>query len=217
MELTYKITGGVYLVVNPAMEKNLLLQKLSAALKGGLAAVQIWNNWPDDADKLSWIEAVAGLTRFYKVPLLINQEWELLKLSPYLNGVHFDGTPAGFDAIRQAVGRPFLAGITCSGNLDHVNWAHHNQLDYISFCSMFPSPSAGSCDIVMPATVTQAQAITQIPIFVSGGITPENILSLKQEISFDGVAAISGILSADDPEQKVKQYKDALCITTPIL
>jgi thiamine-phosphate pyrophosphorylase len=208
--LSYKIKGGIYLVIDPAMERDLLFEKLSAALKGGLAAVQIWNNWPQGIDKLSWIEAVAGLTRFYKVPLLVNEEWQLLNQSPYLNGVHFDKVPIGWEAIRELVGRSFLAGITCTGDLATVIWADSNQLDYISFCAMFPSPSAGSCDMVMPATVKKARALTKIPIFVSGGITPENILLLKKEISFDGVAVISGILSANNPEQKVKLYKDAL-------
>ena len=79
-------------------------------------------------------------------------------------------------------------------------------------CAMFPSPSAGSCDIVMPQTVKQARGMTGMPIFVSGGITPENIQLLKKETPFDGVAVISGILSAAHPQQKVKEYKDALGI-----
>jgi thiamine-phosphate pyrophosphorylase len=58
--------------------------------------------------------------------------------------------------------------------------------------------------------VRQARSITRLPLFVSGGITTENILSLKKEIDFDGVAVISGILSADDPALKVQQYKNAL-------
>lgn len=208
----HQITGGIYLVLDPAMEKKLLMSKLAAALSAGIQVVQIWNNWPANTDKLSWIENIAGLCHFYKVPLFINEDWELLKQSSYLDGVHFDNKPADYRAIKQTVGKPFLAGITCSGDLDAVIWADKNQLDYVSFCSMFPSSSAGSCTIVMPTTVKQARAITSIPIFVSGGITPENILLLKQEVKFDGVAVISGILSADCPEQRVKQYQDALGI-----
>jgi thiamine-phosphate pyrophosphorylase len=212
METNYKITGGIYLVLNPAMAHQLLLSKLASALKGGMQVVQIWNNWPIGIDKLSWITSIAEVCKPYQVPLLINAEWQLLTESPYLQGVHFDTIPDNFEAIKQTIGKPFLAGITCSGDLDTVVWAHKHDLDYVSFCAMFPSTSAGTCDIVMPATVRQARAITTIPIFVSGGITPENILSLKTETPFDGVAVISGLLSADDPQQKVQQYKSALGI-----
>jgi thiamine-phosphate pyrophosphorylase len=210
METTPKITGGIYLVLDPAMNQNLLLTKLASALTGGLQVVQIWNNWLPGAHKLELIEAIAILCKPYEVPLLINEDWQLLAQSPHLQGVHFDHVPAKFDIIQKTVGQPFLAGITCSGNLDTVIWANENHLDYISFCAMFPSPSAGSCDIVMPATVRQARNITTMPIFVSGGITPDNISLLKKETPFDGVAVISGILSADHPKQKVQLYKDAL-------
>lgn len=207
-----KITGGIYLVLDPAMDKATLLNKLASALMAGIQVVQLWNHWQPGADKLSLIESIGPLCRLHRVPLLINEDWELLSQSPALQGVHFDSIPKNYEAIKAQTGRPFIAGITCSGNLDSVIWAQAMALDYVSFCSMFPSSSAGSCDIVMPATVRQARALTPMPIFVAGGITPQNMIALKQEISFDGVAVISGILSAADPQQKVKEFKNALSI-----
>jgi len=210
MEKARSIKGGIYLVLDPGMEQQVLLLKLSAALAAGINVVQIWNNWPAGIDKLKWVEAVAGLCSTYHVPLLINEEWQLLTKCDGLQGVHFDAIPNNFEEIQQTVGRPFLSGITCSGNLETVEWAHQHGFDYVSFCAMFPSPSAGSCDIVMPQTVRQARGMTNMPIFVSGGITPKNIILLKKETPFDGVAVISGILSAEHPQQKVKEYQQAL-------
>lgn len=207
-----KITGGVYLVLDPAVEQSVLLVKLEAALKGGLQVVQIWNHWPAGSDKLMLISAISRLCKMYSVPLLINEDWTLLQQTDDLDGVHFDGIPADLGAIRASAIRPFIAGITCSGDLDTVAWAHANQLDYISFCAMFPSLSAGTCNIVMPETVRTARGMTDMPIFISGGITPENTSLLKQQIPFDGVAVISGVLSAEDPEQKVREYHQALKI-----
>ncbi|MBW4889381.1 thiamine phosphate synthase [Mucilaginibacter sp. HMF5004] len=204
------ITGGVYLVLDPGMDRPILLDKLKAALQGGLQVIQIWNNWPEQADKLSLISDISRLCKQFKIPLLINEDWTLLKHKLDLNGVHFDNIPANIEQIKAEVGRPFIMGITCSDSLAKVEWAHHNRLDYISFCSMFPSPSAGSCDIVMPETVRQARKLTDIPIFISGGITPENTKQLKSEIPFNGVAVISGVLSAEYPDEKVKLYHDAL-------
>jgi len=204
------IKGGIYLVVDPAMELSMLSHKLSGALKGGLSAVQLWNNWLPETDKINYINKVAGLCHNYGVPLLINEQWELLASSPMLDGVHFDSIPSNYHLIKNSVNRPFLAGITCSGNLDIIRWADANALNYISFCAMFPSPSAGSCDIVMPSTVRQARDFTTLPFFVSGGISPENITLLSKEISFEGVAVISGVMSADDPLASVISYKKSL-------
>lgn len=205
-----EITGGVYLVVDPAMDRSLLLSKLAPALKTGITAVQIWNNWLPGTDKGSYIAAVSGLCRAYSVPLFIGNDWELLIDSPDLDGVHFDSVPENYAEIKRKVGRPFMAGITCSGDLDIVRWANKNEFAYVSFCAMFPSTSAGSCTIVMPSAVREARGITDLPLFVSGGITPENILSLRKLTPFDGVAVISGIMSADDTSLKVRSYQEAL-------
>ena len=205
-----KIAGGVYLVVDPAIEKSLLLCKLATALKAGIKAVQIWNNWPHQADKQACIAAVSSLCRAYQVPLIIDNDWELLIGSPYLDGVHFETLPLNYNEIQKKVGRPIIAGITCSGDLDVVRWAEQNKLDYISFCAMFPSASAGSCTIVMPSVVKEAREITSLPLFVSGGITPENMVSLRRLAPFDGVAVISGVMSTDEPYAKVKLYQNAL-------
>ena len=210
MKKVSSIHRGVYLVLNPVIETELLLTRLAGALAGGLEAVQIWNNWQPGTARLDIIEATGKLCQQHNVPLLINQEWELLLQSPWLQGVHFDDIPADFEHIKKATGKSFLAGITCSSKLETVVWADENRLDYISFCSMFPSPSAGHCDLVMPATVRQAHEMTKLPIFVAGGVTPQNVIKLKKETPFDGVAVISGILSSDNPQQKVKEYRDAL-------
>ncbi len=212
MEITNhkKITGGVYLVIDSAMDRPLLLSRLASALEGKLEAVQLWNHWTPGDDKLECINAVGELCRKHNVPLLIDNDWQMLSQSPYLNGVHFDTIPADYASIKEKVGRPFIAGITCSGNLDVVRWADAQQLDYVSFCAMFPSPSAGSCDIVMPTTVRQAKSMTKLPLFVSGGITPVNMVMLRKQTPFDGVAVISGIMSAQDPLSKVRLYQNAL-------
>jgi len=211
MEIVKKtIDGGVYLVVDPAMERETLLKSIESALAGGINIVQIWNNWPAQIDKLSLISEIASLCAPYSIPILINEDWKLLLETDHLDGVHFDQLPDDLLNIRQAVGRKIIIGVTCSGHLDTVHSANQYNIDYISFCAMFPSSSAGSCDIVSPETVRQAKAITNIPFFVSGGMTPDNTAMLKLKIPFDGVAVISGILGASNPEKEAKAFQLAL-------
>ena len=205
------ITGGVYLVLDPSMDKPLLLQKVREALDGGTNVLQIWNNWPGGytfADKVLLIQELVDLAAAYQVPVLVNEEWQLLK-DTALAGVHFDSIPEDFESIKAAVGRDFICGITCSNNLEVVRWAEERQLDYVSFCAVFPSPSAGSCEIVQPDTIREARKITQLPLFLSGGITTENIDKL-QGLDFNGVAVISGILNATSAQKSAAAYNEAL-------
>lgn len=198
-------------MLNPAMENSLLLSRLKQALEGGVQILQIWNNWPASftfAEKKALIKAISNMSSQYKVPLLINEEWELIK-DHGLDGVHFDEIPKDYERIKAEIKRGFIAGITCSNDLKVVEWAEQNQLDYISFCAMFPSSSVDSCEIVQPDTLKKAREITDIPLFVSGGITAENLTSLN-ELDFSGVAVISGILNADEPKNSVLAYTHAL-------
>jgi thiamine-phosphate pyrophosphorylase len=202
------ISGGVYLVLDPSMDTEILLDKLQASLRGGASIVQLWNNWKDSKDKHAVIDAVCTLCKSYKVPVIINEEWQLLQ-DTALDGVHFDKIPGDYSMIKKTIDRSFIAGITCNNHLDNLNWAIENGLDYISFCSMFPSSSANSCGLVDIATVQEARRRTTIPIFLAGGISMQNMHQLK-ETGFDGVALISGILNAADAEAATAGYKNVL-------
>src|SRR5690554_6995951 len=125
MNKNTEIKGGVYLVLDPSVEKHSLLGKIEQALKGGVQMLQIWNNWPDSfqlADKHQLIEAISVVSSGYGVPLLINEEWELLKNNA-LSGIHFDRIPENYEVIRSEINRDFMAGITCSNDLRVVKWA----------------------------------------------------------------------------------------------
>src|SRR5690606_21445536 len=102
-----------------------------------------------------------------------------------------------------------IIGFTGGNDLERIRWANQNQVDYLSFCAMFPSSSAISCEIVKPSTVLLARQLTRLPLFLSGGINPENLKGLSL-LDFQGVAIISGIMSAENPAKKVKNYKAAL-------
>jgi thiamine-phosphate pyrophosphorylase len=206
-----KITGGVYLVLNPAMDRSKMMHTLQQALEGGVDVLQIWNNWPrgfSSHEKEILANDIVNLAENFEVPVLINQEWEMLK-NTRLHGVHFDEIPPDFGHIKKELTRPFLQGVTCSNNLEVIDWANRFEVDYISFCSMYPSKSAGNCEIVRPETVHKAREYTHLPLFVSGGVTPQNLLPLKK-LGIDGVAVISGILDSHDPCKAAADYRKAL-------
>lgn len=211
MKKSNKFNGGVYLVIDPSLNKHILLKKVKQALNGGVGSLQIWNHWPkliSLTEKKDIIDSVTELAERYEVPVLINEDWKLLK-DTLLNGIHFDGIPKDYPSIKSEINKDFISGITCGNDLSTVSWAEQNNLDYISFCSMFPSPSAGDCEIIRSETVKNAKEITQIPIFLSGGITEDNLESLK-DLDFNGIAVISGILNAGSPEKSAIAFRQAL-------
>lgn len=191
------IRGGVYLVVDPSALTDGSYQKIRLALKSGLSAIQVWNHWQHITAKAEIVQTLVDLAQPFGVPVLINENWELL-METEANGIHFDLPSDNLALIRKAIGRNIITGITCENNLETVQYAIDQKMDYISFCSVFPSGSANSCEWVKPATIAAARAMTNIPIFAAGGITASNLPEILPT-GLDGVAVINSIMKAEDP------------------
>jgi len=204
----HTIKGGLYLVIDPSMNLTTLLHKTEAALRGGIDVLQIWNHWNMEDDKQKIIQLITALAHRYGVPVLINENIELL-INTDLDGIHFDTIPDNYAAIQSRLKEDFMIGITCGNDISKIEWAIEHQLDYISFCSVFPSSSVSTCELVDRAIIQKARALTDMPIFLSGGIDLNNMHQLK-ETKMDGIAVVSGIMSAEYTEEKTKQYQLSL-------
>lgn len=206
MELNLK--NRLYLVVDVAIDKQKLLDTLQIALKNGVVAVQVWTQRVDHLD-YGLLRRIIALCRNYSTAVLINNHWQLLDELGF-NGVHFDAIPADWQNIRNALGS-CLYGITCNNDLSIVKWAEEEKLGYISFCSVFPSHTSNSCELVDLDRLRFIRELTTLPLFLAGGITPENV-HLLHGIPFDGIALISGILAAEEPDKAMEAYKRELSI-----
>lgn len=200
-----RINNGVYLIVDPSMNRETLLNRLKEITREKIAAIQIWDNFNPGEDPVELIDEILHLCHAQNIPVLINNRWELLKQTR-LDGVHFDKIPDDILQLKHELRREFITGITCSNDLSLVKWANENGLDYISFCSIFPSSTANSCELVAFNTVKEAKKMTTLPVFLAGGIKPENIDTLS-ELDYSGIAVVSGIMNADQPVEALKKYQ----------
>ncbi len=205
MEQNQETFSGLYVIVNATLDDGTLQNKLEQALKNGIHLVQLYNTENVLETKIDFI---CELCHHYQVPVLVNNNWPLLQTT-LIDGVHFDAIPEDFAEIKLTINKSFYKGITCSNDLAVVQWADANQFDYISFCSLFPSPTAGACEIVDFATIQKARAITPLPLFAAGGIYLNNLHQLK-ELPLNGIAVVSGIMAAADVAATTKKYVQEL-------
>lgn len=200
-----KVQEGIYLIVDPSVKKEILLSKLEEVIREKMAMIQIWDNFNPNENPLIIINEILQLCHKENIPVLINNQWQLLKESS-LDGVHFDSVPDNIHEIKLETGRKTLIGITCNNDLSVVKWANENEIDYLSFCSMFPSSTSNSCELVTFDTVQEAKKMTSLPLFLAGGIKPENI-EILNELPYAGIAVVSGIMEAEKPIEAIKNYK----------
>lgn len=206
--MSKKIHNGLYLIIDPSMPLALLLPKLEEVASEGLAAIQIWDNFGLEDDPISVIAEIRNSVGVSKPPIIMNNRWKLVKQTA-IDGVHFDHIPENIAQIKKELGPNAIIGITCNNDLSVVDWANRHELDYLSFCSMFPSSTANSCELVAFDTVKEAVAMTRIPIFLAGGIRPDNMESLAT-LDYSGIAVVSGVMNAQKPAEALKQYKKHL-------
>ena len=201
-----KIESGVYLVVDPSYGEDRVLEVARESMEGGLDVLQLWASWKDDSKAVDLGKKLAKLANQYSVPFVVNNDLEVaLKIGA--DGVHIDGTEPSPSLIRNIMGDDSIVGVTCSTNMEKVLWADREKVDYISFCSMYPSSSVNECDIVPMRMVSEARRKLSIPIFASGGINLTNAHEVI-DAGGDGVAAISTIMTSKDPKLTTKQLKE---------
>jgi len=197
--------SGLYFVVDPTMPRERLLKVLGAALRGGVDVVQVWAAWKRTEDSRAIVDEVARVTRGHGVPLLINDDLDMAR-KVGAEGVHMDAFELAPSEIRRLLGEDSIVGYTVGNDLSRVEWADREGADYVSFCSIFPSPSVADCEIVPLSIVRKARGLTSIPIFASGGITLNNAREVL-EAGTDGVAIVSAIQKSDDPEATASQFR----------
>lgn len=202
---------GLYLVVDATIPDQHLLPILEHALEGGVDVVQMWGSWKHRDEGKAIGKKILTLTHHFDVPLIVADDIDLCS-EMKADGVHLDGyaipdlTP---QQIKQRLGQDKIVGLTCGSDVEKIQWAGKNGADYISFCSIFPSSSVDTCEIVPLEMIHEAKRLLSIPVFASGGITLDNI-SQVLEAGADGVALVSAILKAADPKGAAEAFKQKL-------
>ena len=201
-----KIESGVYLVVDPSYGQEKVLDVARKSMEGGLDVLQLWASWKDDSSAIDLGKKLVLLANEYSVPFVVNNDLDVA-LRIGADGVHIDGTEPSPSTIRKRMGDDCIVGVTCSTNMDKVLWTARENVDYISFCSMYPSSSVNECDIVPMRMVSEARKKISVPIFASGGINLTNAHEVI-DAGGDGVAAISTIMTSSDPKQTTMRLKE---------
>lgn len=209
MNLRGKISQGIYLVIDPSMEENQLLETLEKAISANPCALQIWDNFKSQAQAFNLIYKIKSICIGTGIPILINNhpEWaELFRL----DGVHFDELSAeNSSSIPKIKKQGKIIGVTINNDFELIQSAILAGVDYLSFCSMFTSSTSNSCELVNFEIIKRTRKLTKIPIFLAGGISPENISQLRS-LNFDGIALVSGVMSAANPSQAISTYQHLL-------
>lgn len=204
-KLNLQAEKSLYLVIDPSDRKEKdLFKTLEKLFAFPLAAVQIWDHFSPDQNPVAFVNKVLDLAAPFAFPVLINNRWDLLSTCA-VDGIHLDEIPEDLSLISESLSKKYLLGLTINNDLDHIRKADKFGFGYVSFCSVYPTTTTQHCDLVSFDAIKKASKVTEMPIFLAGGIKPRHLSELQQ-LPYSGIALISGVMKEQNPVKALKKY-----------
>jgi thiamine-phosphate pyrophosphorylase len=194
----------LYLVTD---EHDHLLERTEAALRGGVTCVQLRNKKSSSRSFLDTAHTFRNLCDRYQVPLVINDRPDIAVLCG-ADLLHVGQEDLSIVEARKIVGSSLPIGVSVH-NVEEAKRAEAEGAAYLGVGSIFPTKSKKNARLINISELEAIQKAVSIPIVLIGGINLNNLSILKPYIS-DGVAIISAILSAENPEQAARAFKEKL-------
>ena len=181
---------------------------VARAVRGGVTMVQLREKTATTRAFLDEALALRRLLAGSGVPLIVNDRLDIA-LAAGADGVHVgqDDMPVG--AVRRLVGPDVLIGlsITCGSDLDRPD---ATEADYLGIGPLFAQ--ATKPDAAPPLGLAGFAALRQRtgkPVLAIGGLSAANARDAVAA-GADGVAVVSAIMAATDPESAAAGLRRAI-------
>jgi thiamine-phosphate pyrophosphorylase len=173
-----------------------------AALRGGAPAIQLRMKDGSAREMADLARALLAETRPTGALLFINDRVDVA-LAVGADGAHVgqDDLPAA--AARRIVPPGFLIGVSAE-TAELARRAEADGADYVGVGPVYATGSkADAGDAVGTGRISEVAAAVRIPVVGIGGITAENAQAVIRA-GAAGVAVISTVMRAEDPEAAVR-------------
>jgi thiamine-phosphate pyrophosphorylase len=180
---------------------------LAATIMGGCRMVQLREKaWPSGT-LLPLAARLRDRCRRADVTFIVNDRVDLAL------AVDADGVHLGQQDLPALVARPLLRpgmilGVSTHG-VDQAQSAQCDGADYVAVGSMFATASKPGFELVGPALIRDVRGAIRVPLIGIGGITEANVAEVIRS-GADGVAVISAVCAAPDPEAATRRMLDAI-------
>ena len=198
---------GVYAVTG-VLAGEALLSAVSAALRGGVAAVQYRDKGADPERRLREALALAALCRSQGALFIVNDEVELARASG-ADGVHLGRDDVDPAAARRVLGPGAVVGVSCYDSLQRARDAAAAGAGYAAFGSVFPSATKPGAPRAPLALFRRARQELDIPLVGIGGIRADNAARVVAA-GARAVAVVEALFAAPDVEAAARRLRAAV-------
>jgi thiamine-phosphate pyrophosphorylase len=170
-----------------------------AAVAGGATCVQLREKSCGTREFMAEALAVRAILAGTGVPLIINDRVDVA-LAVGADGVHLGQSDMPIADARRLTGPDMIIGVSAECVEDAVR-AETEGADYVGVSPVFSTPTKTDTAPALGLTgVAAIRAAVSLPVVGIGGIGPANAAEVIRA-GCDGVAVVSAIVSAPDPEK----------------
>jgi thiamine-phosphate pyrophosphorylase len=185
-----------------------LLDVVRAAIRGGATVVQLREKEASTRAMIELGQALLEVTRAAGIPLIVNDRVDVA-LAIGAEGVHIgqDDMPAAI--ARRLIGPDRILGVSAR-TVEEAIQAERDGANYLGAGDVFGTPTKP--DAGPPIGVEGLRQIVRavsIPVVAIGGVTPQNAPAAV-EAGAVGVAVISAVMGAPDPEAAARQLREVV-------
>ena len=195
---------GLYAITPDIADTNLLLQKVEAALQGGINLLQYRNKTANHKLQTQQARAILPLCRQYNVPLIINDSVKLC-LTLDADGVHLGANDGNLEEVRARIGKDKILGASCYNRFDLALSAQQAGASYVAFGACFASETKPNAPVAGLDLFVKAKNELNIPAVAIGGITLQNAPSVIHA-GAKAIAVINAIFNANDVKLASQQF-----------
>jgi thiamine-phosphate pyrophosphorylase len=203
------IDYSLYLVTDRGLARGrTTLEIVSAAVRGGASVVQLREKACSTRDFIEQALAIKEFLRERAVPLIINDRVDVAQ-AVKADGVHLGQTDMPLETAKKILGDSMVIGISAESLQDAIE-AEKGGADYLGVSPIYATPT--KTDTAPPLGLKGLRKIrkaVKLPLVGIGGLTRENSSDVIRN-GADGVAVVSAIVSADDPEAAAKALRHVI-------
>lgn len=202
---------SLYLVagVPDLPDGRILIDLVMAAVAGGATMVQLRDKSSDARLLVEQARALKAVLTPLGVPLIVNDRADIA-LAANADGLHVGQSDLSPADARKIVGSGRILGLS-AGTADEARGATRRYADYVGIGPLYASVSKADAGPALEAAGFAAlrRQLSALPAVAIGGIGSDNA-GAAIVAGADGVAVVSAICRAEDPEAAARSLKQAV-------
>jgi len=192
----------VIVIPDPRFGDGATIESLAAAaIKGGAAAVQLRAKGLPGAELVALGRRLAAACRARGALFFVNDD-AAAALACGADGVHIGPGDTAPGRARRLLGERGLVGVSVYTD-EGLERAEAARADYVAVGAVYPTATKAIAVVGLDG-VRRLRAKTRLPIIAIGGIDATNAAAAI-EAGADGVAVISAVSGARDPEAATRE------------